>query len=84
MDKISRAEASKRGGQASCPSSTTNLRSTTTSISLGRSAPRAGASDAPAAVAQRATPPTELRPRAVRRSLSSAEQSRAHPHREAE
>jgi len=59
MGKISRAEASKRDGQASSPPSTTTLLSTTSSIPLGRLAPHPRASDASAAVtAQPRTSPT--------------------------
>jgi len=72
--------ASKRDGQASSPPSTTNLLSTTSSISLGRLAPQPRASDAPAVVtAQRRTSPAEWQNAVRRSSVSPAGPSRANP-----
>jgi hypothetical protein len=74
MDKIFRAEANKRHGQASCPPSARTLRSTPSSIPTAHSAPDAQTSDGSAALTMRPpTPTVEAGSGAVNRSISSAD-----------
>jgi hypothetical protein len=84
MDEISRAQATKRDGQASCPPNTTNLPSTASSaIRVGRSAPRPRASVASAALTtQPRTPAAEPRLGSVRPSTVRPSSNRlSHPKR---